>query len=153
MQSELVIKLLNGDERYGALNQEFEPTSGRIDFFCSAAQRNELIDLGEVCFIKFLGKPDLADSFNEDEFFEDVTTSSGDRFHLRLKKSGKRVAEGFFGYPVEIDSEFKAIFFTSAGFKKRNHDQPLGEVLSQQGLVEKSAIKEALASADPAVRT
>jgi len=145
VQSELVIKLLNGDERYGILNQEFEPTSGRVDFFCAAAQRSELLDLGEICFIKFLGKPDLADSFSEDEFFEDVTTLSGDRFHLRLKKSGKRVAEGFFGYPVEIDSDFKAIFFTSVGFKKRKHDQPLGEVLSQQGLVKKVAVEEALA--------
>ncbi len=144
MQSELVIKLLNGGERYGILNQEFDPSSGRIDFFCTAEQRSELLDTCEVCFIKFLGKPDLADSFSEDEFFEDVTTASGDRFHLRLKKTGKRVPEGFFGYPVEIDSDFKSIFFTSDGFKKRSHEQPLGEVLSQQGLVGKAVIEDAL---------
>ena len=144
MQSELTIKLLNGGERYGALNQEFDPASGHIDFFCLDKQHNELLDLSEICFIKFLGKPDLADSFSEDEFFEDVTASSGDKFHLRLKKSGKRVPEGFFGYPVEIDSDFKSIFFTSSGFKKRKHDQPLGEVLSQQGLVDKATIEEAL---------
>jgi len=144
VQSELIIKLLNGGERYGILNQEFDPTSGRIDFFCTAEQNSELLDLSEICFIKFLGKPDLADSFSEDEFFEDVTTSSGDRFHLRLKKGGKRVPEGFFGYPVEIDSDFKSIFFTSTGLKKRKHEQPIGEVLSQKGLVEKAAIEEAL---------
>ncbi len=144
MQSELIIKLLNGGERYGLLNQEFDPSSARIDFFCTTEQRSEILDLQEICFIKFLGKPDLADSFSEDEFFEDVTTLTGDRFHLRLKKSGKRVPEGFFGYPVEIDSDFKSIFFTSASLKKRSHDQPLGEVLSQQGLVEESAIDEAL---------
>ncbi|MCK4509027.1 MAG: Flp pilus assembly complex ATPase component TadA, partial [Desulfuromonadales bacterium] len=144
MQSELIIKLLNGGERYGLMNQEFDPSSGHIDFFCTAEQRSEIFDLKEACFIKFLGKPDLADSFSEDEFFEDVTTLTGDRFHLRLKKGGKRIPEGFFGYPVEIDSDFKSIFFTSVGFKKRSHDQPLGEVLSQQGLVEESAIEEAL---------
>ncbi len=145
VQSELNIKLLNGGERYGALNQEFDPTSGRIDFFCLDQQHNELLDLSEICFIKFLGKPDLADSFSEDEFFEDITAANGEKFHLRLRKSGKRVPEGFFGYPVEIDSDFKSIFFTSIGFKKRSNDQPLGEVLSKQGLVEKAAIKEALA--------
>ena len=145
MQSEFIIKLLNGGERYGTLNKEFDPTFGCIDFFCTAAQHNEILDLSEICFIKFLGKPDLADSFNEDEFFEEVTTASGDRFHLRLKKSGKRVPEGFFGYPVEIDSDFKSIFFTSTGFKKRSHDQPIGEVLNKQGLVEKAAIEKALA--------
>ena len=144
VQPGLIIKLLNGDVRQGTQNREFDPTSGHIDFFSTTEQRNQILDLGEICFIKFLGKPDLADSFSEDEFFEDVTTLSGDRFHLRLKKSGKRVPEGFYGYPVEIDSDFKAIFFTSAGFKKRHHDQPLGEVLSSQGLVEKTAIDEAL---------
>jgi hypothetical protein len=110
VQSELIIKLLNGGERFGLLNQEFDPSSDRIDFFCTTEQRSEILDLKETCFIKFLGKPDLADSFSEDEFFEDVTTLTGDRFHLRLKKSGKRVPEGFFGYPVEIDSDFKSIF-------------------------------------------
>ncbi len=144
MQSELIIKLLDGSDSYGTLNKEFEPTTGQIDFFCSAEQKNSLFNLEDICFIKFLGKPDLADSFSEDEFFEDVTTYTGERFHLRLKKSGKRVAQGFFGYPVEIDSDFKSIFFTSVGFKRRNNDKPLGEVLSQQGLVKKSDLEEAL---------
>ena len=111
MQSDLIIKLLNGNERYGILNQEFDPASDHIDFFCTTNQRSEIHALGEICYIKFLGKPDLADSFNEDEFFEDVTTLTGDRFHLRLKKSGKRVSQGFYGYPVEIDSDFKLIFW------------------------------------------
>ncbi len=75
MQPELTIKLLNGGERFGLLNREFNPTSGHIDFFCTAEQRSESLDLKEICYIKFLGKPDLADSFSEDEFFEDVTTS------------------------------------------------------------------------------
>jgi hypothetical protein len=92
VQSDLIIKLLNGNERYGILNQEFDPASAHIDFFCTTNQRSEILALGEICYIKFLGKPDLADSFNEDEFFEDVTTLTGDRFHLRLKKSGKRVS-------------------------------------------------------------
>ncbi len=144
MQSDLIIKLLNGSERYGILNQEFDPASDHIDFFCTTNQRSEVLALSDICYIKFLGKPDLADSFNEDEFFEDVTTFTGDKFHLRLKKSGKRVSQGFYGYPVEIDSDFKSIFFTSDGLQKRSHEQPLGEVLNQQGLVEKADIDEAL---------
>ncbi len=144
MQSELIIKLLDGRDRYGILNQEFDPVSGYIDFFCTAEQRSNKLDLSEICFIKFLGKPDLGDSFSEDEFFEDVTTLTGDRFHLRLKKSGKRLAQGFYGSPVEIDSDFKSIFFTSSSLKKRKHEKPLGEVLNQQGLVNEAALDEAL---------
>ena len=144
MQSELIIKLLNGNDRFGILNQEFDPTSGHIDFFCTTEQRSNILNLTEICFIRFLGKPDLADSFSEDEFFEDVITYTGDKFHLRLKKSGKRLAEGFFGYPVEIDSDFKSIFFTADGFKKRSHEQPLGEVLNRQGLIEPADLEDAL---------
>jgi len=144
VQSELIIKLLDGNDRFGILNQEFDPTSGRIDFFCTTEQRSNILNLTEICFIKFLGKPDLADSFSEDEFFEDVITYTGDKFHLRLKKSGKRVAEGFFGYPVEIDSDFKSIFFTADGFKKHSHEQPLGEVLNRQGLIEPADLEDAL---------
>ena len=110
MQSELIIKLLDGSDRYGVLNQEFDPVSGYIDFFCTAEQRSNKLDLSGICFIKRFGKPDLGDSFSEDEFFEDVTTLTGDRFHLHLKKSGKRFAQGFYGYPVEIESDFKPIF-------------------------------------------
>jgi hypothetical protein len=113
VQSKLIIKLLDGRDRYGILNQEFDPVSGYIDFFCIAEQRGNKLDLSEICFIKFFDKPELGDSFSEDEFFQDVTTLTGDRFHLRLKKSGKRFAQGFYGYPVEIDSDFKSIFFGS----------------------------------------
>ena len=86
MQSDLIIILLDGSDRYGILNQEFDPVSGYIDFFCTTEQRSNKLDLSEICFIKFLGKPDLGDSFREDEFFEDVTTLTGDRFTLRLKR-------------------------------------------------------------------
>ena len=144
MQSELNVKLLNGGEHFGILNQEFNPSSEQVDFFCTAEQRSTILPLAEICYIKFLGKPDFADSFSEDEFFEDITTRTGERFHLRLKKSGKRIPQGFYGYPVEIDSAFKAIFFTSEGLKKKSHEQPIGEVLSKQGLVEESDIKDAL---------
>ena len=144
VQSELIIKLLDGSDRYGILNQEFDPVSGYVDFFCTAEQRSNTLELGEICYLKFLGKPDLADFFSEDEFFEDVTTLTGERFHLRLKKNGKLVAQGFYGYPVELDSDFNSIFFTSEGFKKRKHEKPLGEVLSQQGLVKNSDLDDAL---------
>ncbi len=147
MQSELIIKLLDGSNRYGILNQEFDPVSEYVDFFCTANQKNNKLELSEICFIKFLGKPALGDSIGEDEFFEEVTTHTGDRFHLRLKKSGKQIAQGFYGYPVEIEeSDFKSIFFTSKGFKQRMHTKPLGEVLNQQGLVNEADLDEALSA-------
>ena len=144
MHSDLIIKLLNGEERFGVLNQEFDPSTNGIDYYCIKEQKSLLQPLDEICYIKLLGKPDLADSFSEDEFFEDVTTYTGENFHLRLKKSGKRIPQGFFGYPVEIDSDFKSIFFTAKGLRKRGKEQPLGEVLKDQGAIETDELNEAL---------
>jgi len=140
-----MIKLLDGRERRGTLTREFEPAEDSIELFQNDDESSEKLFLNDLCYIKFLGKPDLADSFSEDEFFEDVTTLTGERFHLRLKKSGKRIPQGFFGAPVDIDSDFKRIFFTSVGFKKRIQDRPIGEVLNHQGLVGKDEISAALA--------
>ena len=145
MQSELIIKLLNGSERYGILSREFDPVSGQIDFYCTAEQSSNIIELQDIYFIKFFGKPDPADKFSEGEFFKEITTHSGERFHLRMKKSGKSFHQGFYAYPVDMDSPCKSIFFTSEGLKKLKLDQPLGEVLSQQGLVQKADIAAALA--------
>lgn len=145
MPSELMIKLLDGRERRGTLAREFEPAEDNLELLQNDEGFPEKLFLNDICYIKFLGKPDWADSFSEDEFFEDVTTLTGERFHLRLKKSGKRIPQGFFGAPVDIDSDFKRIFFTSVGFKKRIQDRPIGEVLNHQGLVGKDEIAAALA--------
>lgn len=145
VSSELVIKLLDGRERRGTLNREFEPSDERIELFYGDEERPESLFMYDICYLKFIGKPDWTDSFSEDEFFEDVTTLTGECFHLRLKKSGKRLPQGFFGFPVDIDSDFKRIFFTSAGFKKRSLERPLGEVLNQQGVIDKDDISTALA--------
>jgi len=144
VQSELIIKLLNGSEHHGILSQEFDPVSGQITFFCHAEKRSNTLELNEICFIKFLGRPELDESADDGEFFEDVATRTGQCFHLRLKKSGKRVPQGFFGFPIDNSSDFKSIFFTSKGYTNRHHDQLLGEVLSRQGLVEEADIKDAL---------
>jgi type II secretory ATPase GspE/PulE/Tfp pilus assembly ATPase PilB-like protein len=144
VESELTIKLLSGEERSGTLSGEFEPTSGRLEFYCPLEQSYVSLDLDEICYIKFLGIPDLTDSFNEEEFFEEITPRSGENFQLRLIKCGKRIPQGFFAYPTEIDSDYKAIFFTAEGMKNPNKDKPLGEVLEQQGLVEKGDIEAAL---------
>lgn len=44
MQSDLIIKLLNGSERSGSLNQEFDPSTDRIDFFCTTNQYEDSVE-------------------------------------------------------------------------------------------------------------
>ena len=144
VQINVVIKLLSGAERRGVLGRAFNPEHDYVELCRDEESTPERHPLAEIVFIRFLGKPSLADAFGEDEFFEDVTTVTGDHFHLRLKRN-ERVANGFFGYPTGLDSDFKSIFFCDAGLRQRHHDRPLGEVLLDNGYVEPEAIDEALA--------
>ncbi|MHB8707433.1 MAG: GspE/PulE family protein [Desulfuromonadales bacterium] len=143
MQTYVVVKLLNGAEKRGLLTRTFNPDSDHVELYRDDETRPERCHFDEISFIKILGKPNLADAFGEDEFFEDVTTITGDRFHLRLKRN-ERPANGFFGYPTDLDSDFKSIFFTNRGLRQRRHDRPLGEVLQENGLVEPAAVDAAL---------
>ena len=144
MQSEMIIKLLNGRERHGTLKQEFDPASGHVDFFSETEQCNDIIPLDEICFIKFLGKPDLQDPAPKESISQYVTTLTGDRFHVRFGKNPKDSSQGFFGQPIDDGVDFKSIFFTAKGCRNRGQDKPLGEILNKLGLVEETDILAAL---------
>jgi type II secretory ATPase GspE/PulE/Tfp pilus assembly ATPase PilB-like protein len=143
VQTNVVIKLLSGAERRGLLTRALDPGHDHVELYRDDESAPESHHMDEIAFIKVLGKPNLADAFGEDEFFEDVTTVTGDRFHLRLKRN-ERLNSGFYGYPTEFDSDFKSIFFTNSALRQRHHDQPLGEVLLQTGMVEPAEIDAAL---------
>ncbi len=144
VQSDMIIKLLNGNERHGILQQEFDPTSGHIDFFCKTEQRHGLIPLDDICFIKFLGTPNPPDPSLEESIVQNITTLTGDRFHVRLGKDCRDSSRGFFGQPAASDADFKSIYFTAKGCRNRSHDQPLGEILNKLGLVQEADVAEAL---------
>ena len=144
VQTNVVVKLLNGAEKRGLLARDLSPDSDLVELYRDDDSPPVSHRLDEIVFIKVLGKPNLADAFDEDEFFEDVTTVTGDRFHLRLKRH-ERSPNGFYGYPTDLDSDFKSIFFTSSGLREHHHDRPLGEILRQDGLVDSAALDQALA--------
>ncbi len=143
MQTHVIVKLLTGAERRGLLARALDPGSNRVELYRDDTSPPESHPLDTVSFIKILGKPDLADAFGDEEFFEDVTTVTGERFHLRLKRR-ERPDNGFYGYPTDFDSDFSSIFITSGGLRQRHHDQPLGQVLLQDGLVDPEELVEAL---------
>lgn len=144
VQTQVVIKMLDGGEKRGLLGRALNPESDYLELYRDDESAPERHRFSAISFIKILGKPSLADAFGEDEFFEDVTTVTGERFHLRLKR-GERLASGFYGYPTDLDSDFKSIFFTDAGISQRHHDLPIGEMLKQQGQIDEADVAAALA--------
>jgi type II secretory ATPase GspE/PulE/Tfp pilus assembly ATPase PilB-like protein len=134
---------LSGAERRGMLARSLNPASDFVEMCRDDGSSPERLHFEEIVFIRFLGKPNLADAFGDDEFFEDITTITSDRFHVRLKRN-ERLPNGFYGYPTDLDSDFKCIFFTNSGLRRRHHDRPLGEMLTQNGLIDPEDINAAL---------
>jgi len=143
VQTNVVIKLLSGVERRGMLARSLNPASDFVEMCRDDGSSPERLLFEEIVFIRFLGKPNLADAFGEDEFFEDITTITNDRFHVRLRRN-ERLPNGFYGYPTDLDSDFKCIFFTNSGLRQRHHDRPLGEMLTHNGLIDPEDINAAL---------
>ena len=144
VQSEISIKLMNGSERQGRLRQPFDPGSGQVEFICADGQGNDLIQLDEVCYIKFLGRPSRHNSDLKDSVAKYITTLTGERFHVCFAKNAQDAPLGFFAQPMNGDADFQSIFFTSSGCRARGLDKPLGEILNRLGLVQESDIIDAL---------
>jgi len=141
VHTKVVIKFVNGAETSGMLARAIHAESAHVEVYRDKESLPEICRLDEIAFIKFLGKPEPRGG---DEASEEIASVTGERFRLRLKP-GQDFASGFFGYPVDPDSDFKKIFLTSSGLHQRQLNRPLGEVLQEQGQLEPAAIAAALA--------
>lgn len=144
MKTELFIRFLDGKESSAYLRDEFDPQAKTIDICNDQGEARRPLLLADVCYIKFLGSPSLAESFQENEFFVDIKTVTGEDFHLRLKRNIS-YSKGFFGYPTDIDSNYSSIFFTVKGLDRHQNEKPIGEFLHRKGLISTEELAAALA--------
>mgnify|MGYP002397672681 FL=1 len=143
MSTHVFVKFLDKSDVTGFLQQTLDPEAETLDILTSDSQENRAIALQDICYIKFYGTPSLAESFNDDEFFEDVYTVTDELFHLRLRKKNNST-RGFYGYPTDLTSDYSCIFFTIKGLNRRRKDKPLGEFLWQMGLIGPDELNAAL---------
>ena len=143
MKSRVDIKLLSGEELSGQLTRTFNPASHRVELVADGSNTPKSFRFDEVAFIRFPGTAEPAAGTDANDYFENVTTVTGDQFHLRLKR-GKGLPNGFYGYPTDPDAPFNSIFITNAGLRQRRHDRPIGQVLVDQGAVEAGELDAAL---------
>jgi type II secretory ATPase GspE/PulE/Tfp pilus assembly ATPase PilB-like protein len=145
VQTKVVIKFLNGAEKSGVLDRAIHPKSNHVELHQNQEALAEICHFEDIASIKFPGRPDLAEDLaDEKQPYEEITTLAGDRFHLRLK-TDPHFAGGFYGTPIDPDSDFKLVFITKNGLRHRQPYRPLGEILQHQGGVTPAAIAAALA--------
>jgi len=144
MSRDLVVKFLNGSECRGHLFQPFDPEGVGVEIFRPGEDRPVAYPFEAICFVKLFD--DVGDSFiklRASSVCEDLRTATGDCFRLFLTRE-ERFSKGVFGYPEGQDTDFSRIFFTRRGLNIKRLDQPLGEVLKQQGMIEEGDLKSAL---------
>ena len=75
---------------------------------------------------------------------KDICAVTGERFRLYLNRD-ERLRKGVFAYPGDPEAAgFTRIFFTRQGLKIKHYDQPLGQVLKQQGRINDGELNSAL---------
>ncbi|PLX80006.1 MAG: type II secretion system protein E [Desulfuromonas sp.] len=143
MDNKLYIKLRNGSDDFGFTAESFNPTAERLELASAKTKGRVPIALEEVCYIKFLGKPDVGDTDDEIQFFEDITTIHGETFHIR-QSIGEKFSRGFFAYPIDEHADFTKIFFNYRGIRTNGQEQPIGAVLQQKGMIDQDDLENAL---------
>ncbi|MCK7497027.1 MAG: Flp pilus assembly complex ATPase component TadA [Comamonadaceae bacterium] len=91
----------------------------------------------------FPGKPEVDSLSDKNVYFENITAVTGERFQLRLKP-GQKLTAGFYGYPIDPNCDFRAVFFSNNGLSNRESYRPIGEILTAYGLVAPEDIDSAL---------
>ncbi|MCK7471716.1 MAG: hypothetical protein MZU95_13785 [Desulfomicrobium escambiense] len=110
----------------------------------SAGEPTETLGFAEIIYVKFFDPLECPPVFKEHDIYEKVTVLGGEHFHVRTRRED-RFPTGFFGYPTNPNSPFSQLFFTVHGVLDHDHENPIGELLRAEGLIEDQALDAALA--------
>lgn len=122
MADKVQIKFLSGVEKSGQLARAIDPDDLGIELLRTGGGPAEPCALEEIAFIKFLGEADPTAPAVDQRLSEEVELVTGDRFRLCI--SSQPFIAGFFAYPIDQGSDFRAIF-VPAGALPRQFAEPL----------------------------
>ncbi|MDX1763781.1 MAG: ATPase, T2SS/T4P/T4SS family, partial [bacterium] len=142
-EREVTLVLADGRREPAVLAEAFNPDENCVKVVLNRNAKRHNYDLSEVCCILMMGKPRQKGRATLAEFTEIVELTTGDEYHVHISEQSVH-RTGFYGYPADPKSEWRQIFFTLLGVRGRRQDRLLGEILEEQGLVDRAAIAEAL---------
>ncbi len=140
----VLIKLLNGDERQGYLAGGLDPQDYGLTLWHGSGEPTETLGFADVVYVKFLDPLDTPPNFRQQDIYEKVSVLGGEHFHVRSRRED-RFPLGFFAYSTNPNSPFSRLFFTVHGVMEHHHENPVGEILCAEGLLEEQDLDQALA--------
>jgi type II secretory ATPase GspE/PulE/Tfp pilus assembly ATPase PilB-like protein len=140
----ILVKLVGGEEKKGFLAHELDPQDFGVSFVAEDHGSEEIISLAEILYVKFLDPQEQVPSTVGAEQYEKVVVHGGERFHVHSRRQD-RFPVGFFAYPLNVNTPYSKLFFSTHGVVEHQHDQPVGELLRTEGLVADTDLDSALA--------
>lgn len=144
MEQQIILKFLDGQTVTATLAAPFRPTLHDIEVLLPEDGLHFSYSLHDLCCILWPGHPDPEAATKASPFLEDVQTVTGDSFAV-CTQALENFTGGFYGTPIEPDSPYQKVFFTSSGVRLRSQRRPLGEILVQYCLLPQAAVASALA--------
>ncbi len=142
MQQDIILKFMDGEDIEAHLPVPFKPQTNEIEVILKENGIRLSYSLFDICCIFVLGnRTDVP--LGENDVLEEVETVTGDVFQVRSLEQQKHQT-GFFGFPNDLDSPCKSIFFTTAGIRMRRQERPLGKILEEKGMVKPTDVEQVL---------
>jgi len=139
LKPDILLNFTDNRQKAGILRSPFHPDDETIhvSFSSNGGQR---VPLAGLCSIQMLNKPDSIESSQEMSFLEEVETTAGIQYYVKVLENQTHKS-GFYGISTEKDAPYKYIFFPFSGLRARRQNRPLGEILEQKGFITRKDIE------------
>ncbi len=141
-EPEILLELLDGRED-AALNRPFLPDENEIQVVLARNGKKKTYPLFEVCCILQKEDPNHLSTLQTAYDLLEIETLLGSLHLVRVAKE-QPFQTGFYGSYLDMDNQYRSVFFTNLGVKSRRQLNFLGTILEEQGMVSRETLQEVI---------
>jgi type II secretory ATPase GspE/PulE/Tfp pilus assembly ATPase PilB-like protein len=140
--SDLLVELIAGKEE-ASLSRPFLPDENEIEVILARNGQTKTIPLFEVCCVLQKEDPNHLSTLQSAHDLMEIETIAGSQHLVRVAKN-QQFQTGFYGSFLDLDNQYKSVFFTHLGIKSRRQLNFLGTILEEQGMVSRETLQEVI---------
>jgi type II secretory ATPase GspE/PulE/Tfp pilus assembly ATPase PilB-like protein len=140
--SDLLLELITGREE-GSLSRPFLPNENEIAVTLARNGQKKVFPLFEVCCVMQKEDPNHLSTLQGSYDLMEIETLSGSQHLVRVVRD-QPFQTGFYGSFLDMDNQYRSVFFTHLGVKSRRQLNFLGTILEEQGMVSRDTLEEVI---------
>lgn len=129
----VVIDFMDGQKVEAVLLHDFSPEKDEIDVLL-ISKNIQKFSYHEISCIQMIDEANPMFCFYGHCHEEEITTAIGSKYKV-LVREDVSYPTGFFGMSTNPNTSYKLIFFTHHGVNNRRQIRPVGEILTEKGIV------------------